>query len=167
MITALVFTAALAATLDADLKALAAIKGDPAIVSAAGVTRDEAPILTIENADAFDPAPAKRRLVIVGGLDADQKSVDAAVAAVRWFKTRAPAAIRRQWTVSALPSAQFDPADKLSMTRWVTFQAPDLVVTIGGIWDALRGVPDKSIDVNRAAAGDALQAVPAALEKIL
>src|SRR5262245_26101050 len=138
-IAALIFTAALAGSLDADLKAVAALAGEPATVAAAGVTRDEAPILTIENADAFDPAPAKRRLVIIGGLDADQKSVDAAVAAVRWFKTRAPAAIRRQWTVSALPSAQFDPADKLSMTRWVTFQAPDLVVIIGGVWDGGQG----------------------------
>jgi hypothetical protein len=145
-ITAILLTAALAGSLDADLKAVAALAGEPSIVAAAAVTRDEASILTIENADAFDPAPARRRLVIVGGLDGDQKSIDAAVAAVRWFKTRAPAAIRRQWSVSALPSAQFDPADKLSMTRWVTFQAPDLVITIGGTWDGVKGIPYRSSD---------------------
>jgi len=35
MITALILTAAVAGSLDADLKALAAIAGDPAIVAAA------------------------------------------------------------------------------------------------------------------------------------
>jgi subtilisin family serine protease len=131
MITTLLLTTALATTLDADLRALAAIAGEPSHVSAAGITRDEAPILTIENGDAFDLASTKRRLVLIGSPDGDARSVDAVVAAVRWFKTRASASIRREWTVSALPSAQLDANDKLSLARWVTFQAADLVVTVG------------------------------------
>ena len=174
MITTLLLAAALATTLDADLRTIAAIAGEPSRVSAAGVTRDETPILTIENADAFDPSATKRRLVLVGALDGDARSAESVVAAVRWFKTRASSAIRRQWTVSALPFARFESTDKLSLTRWVTLQAPDLVVTIGGTWDALKGVPYMTIDVpddTPTRVGDGLQAVPnatiAALQRIL
>jgi len=178
MITTLLLTAALAFPLEDNLRALAAIAGEPNRIGAAGITRDEMPILTIENGAAFDPAATRRRLVLIGGLDGDARSADAVVAAVRWFKTRASSVTRRQWTISALPSAHFDPADKLSLTRWITFQAPDLVVTIGGggdplkgvpyksmTWDTLQSVPYKSIRV-----GDGLQAVPNAMaefQKIL
>jgi len=93
------------------------------------VTRDETPILTLENPDALDPAATKRRLVLVGSAGGD--SAEAIVAAVKWFKTSAPRTLRQQWTVSALPSASFEPADALSLPRWITFQAPDLVVTVG------------------------------------
>ena len=116
-----------AASLEAEIRAAAALAGEPHIVSAAGVTRDESPILTLENPDAFDRASAKRRLVIVGGPDAAQN----VTALVRWFKTRAPRSLRLRWTTSALPSARFEAADTQSLTRWLTFQAPDLVVTVG------------------------------------
>jgi rhamnogalacturonyl hydrolase YesR len=183
MITTLLLTAALAFPLEDNVRALAAIAGEPNRIGAAGITRDEMPILTIENGAAFDPAATKRRLVLIGGLDGDARSVDAVVAAVRWFKTRASSATRREWTISALPSAHFDPADTLSLTRWITFQAPDLVVTTGGVWDALKGVPYRSIGVgdglppsreasaDRRSLGGGGQAVPdgaiAALRKIL
>jgi hypothetical protein len=157
MITTLVIAAgaaALAGTLDADLRAVAALRGEPSLVSAAGITPLDVPILTLENPDAFDPAATKRRLVLIGvdGAPASPGSADAVIGAVRWFKTRAPAALRRQWAVSALPSADFDPANSRSLTRWVTFQAPNLVVTIGGtssdaVRDALKGVPYKPIGV--------------------
>ena len=75
-----------AASLDAELRAVAALAGEPRIVSAAGVTRDETPILTLENPDAFDAASPKLRLVLVGG--ADGRSAQQIVALVRWFKTR-------------------------------------------------------------------------------
>ena len=152
MITAFIITAALATTLDVDVQSLAALSGEPSHVSAAGITRDESPILTLENAGAFDPAATGRRLVLVGGLDGDARSVDAVVAAVRWFKTRASAAMRREWTVSALPSANFESTDKQSLARWITFQAPDLVVTIGGAWDAVAGVPYRNFSASDIAA---------------
>ena len=133
-------------TLETDLRAVAELPGEPTRIAAAGVTRGERPILTIENDGAFDPASARRRLAIVGGLDGDATSADAVIAAVRWFKTRAPAAARREWTISALPWAQFDSADALSLTRWVTFQAPDLVVTFGGALDALKSIPSRTVD---------------------
>jgi hypothetical protein len=183
MITTLLLTAALAAALESDLRAVAALPGEPNRVAAAGVTRDEASILTIENDAAFDPSSPRRRLVLMGALDGDERAADAVVAAVRWFKTRAPASIRRTWNVSAIPSAQFDASDKQSLTRWITFQAPDLVITFGGVWDALKGVPYKSIGGRNdqpngaatAGVGDGLQAVPrdgaptaiAELQKIL
>ena len=120
------------AVLDAGIRTVAALRGDPQIVSAAGVTRDEAAILTIENASAFDPAVARRRLVLVGRADADGRNAVAVLGALRWFKTRAPRAIRDRWIASALPSARFEASDTQSLSRWITFQAPDLVVTIGG-----------------------------------
>jgi len=118
-----------AASLDIELRAVAALAGEPRIVSAAAVTRDEAPILTIENPDAFDAASPKRRLVLVGG--ADGKSPEQVIALVRWFKTRSPSALRQQWSVSALPAASFETTDTQSLARWITFQAPDLLVAVG------------------------------------
>src|SRR5471032_576274 len=96
------------APLDADLKVLAALPGEPRIVSAAGITRSEAPMLTIENGAAFDPASTTLRLVIVGGLDGDERGAQAALAAVRWMKRDAPKALRDRWIVSALPMADPD-----------------------------------------------------------
>jgi unsaturated rhamnogalacturonyl hydrolase len=139
------------APLDGDLKTLASLPGEPRIVSAAGVTRSETPLLTLENPSAFDPASAKRRLVIVGGLDGDERDARAVVAVVRWIKSAAPKAIRDRWIVSALPMAdpdghaqtrpfQFPPTkgfyedpeqpESRYVWRWVAYQAPDLVVEI-------------------------------------
>lgn len=144
--TTLILWTALAAALpiDAQIRAVAALRGEPSMVSAAGETRDETPILTLENAGAFDPSAAARRLVLIASSDGE-RSAEAVLASVRWFKTRAPSAERRAWTISALPSRQFDAADTKSLMRWLTFQAPDLVVTIGdedrNIRDGLKTVP--------------------------
>jgi hypothetical protein len=122
-----------AAPFEADLRAIAALPGEPRIVSAAGVTRDETPILTLENAAAFDPGDRRLRLVLVGGPGRDPHAV---IDAVRWFKTRAPRTTRQRWALSALPRAGFDAADKQSLARWVGFQAPDLLVEILGNGEA-------------------------------
>ena len=135
----------------AELQALASLPGEPRILSAAGVTRKDTPLLTIENPSAFEPASAKRRLVIVGGLDGDSRDAAAAIAIVRWMKTRAPKAIREGWIVSALPMADpdgrthdrpfafpprkgfyEDPEQPESryVWRWITYQAPDLVIEV-------------------------------------
>src|SRR5439155_13579271 len=74
MIAALLIIGAVSTTLDADLRAVAAVAGEPSRVSAAGITRDESPVLTLENAEAFDPAATKRRVVLVGGIDGDAPS---------------------------------------------------------------------------------------------
>ena len=130
MIAVLILSSLLAASpMEAEIRAVAALPGEPRIVSAAGVTRDETPILSLENPDALDPVATKRRLVLVGSAGGD--GAEAVVAAVKWFKTSAPRSLRQQWTVSALPAASFEPADTQSLSRWITFQAPDLVVTVG------------------------------------
>ena len=134
---------AAASPIDADIRTVAALAGEPRAVSAAGVTRDEAPILTIENETAFDPAETKRRVVLIGGPGGDGRAV---VDAVRWFKTRAPRAVRQRWTLSALPVARFETADTQSLTRWITFQAPDLIVTIGSL-PVPTSVPTEAIAV--------------------
>jgi hypothetical protein len=158
------FVAAMLAAppLEADIRAVAALAGEPRIVSAAGVTRDEAPVLTLENLSAFDPADGRRRVVLVGGPGGDAQAV---IEAVRWFKTRAPRAIRQRWALSALPSANFEDSDKQSLARWVRFQAPDLLVSIGSLpGDATphEGIPvaDTAVHVDREtiAVADAPQA---------
>ena len=139
--------AALAAALDA----LAAEGGEPRIVSGAGMTRDDVPLLTLENGSPFDPARPERRLVLVGGLDGDAGTARIVLDAVRWFKTEAPEAERARWLVSALPHAlpgsdadgppvTFPPVDGFFdhperpesryVWRWVAYQAPDVVVEV-------------------------------------
>jgi len=146
MIAVLLASIIAASTLDAETRAVAALPGEPHIVAAAGVTRDESPVLTIENPTAFDPSDTKRRVVLIGAPGGDER---AAVEAVRWFKTRAPREVRARWSLSALPLARFDDADTQSLARWVTFQAPDLIVTIGTV--ALQtAVPVESIAVDAA-----------------
>ncbi|MYK87147.1 MAG: hypothetical protein F4018_01675 [Acidobacteria bacterium] len=139
--------AALAAALDA----VAAEAGEPRIVSGAGMTRDDVPLLTLENGSPFDPTRPERRLVLVGGLDGNAEAARIVLDAVRWFKTEAPEAERARWLVSALPlalpgadatgpPATFPPVDGFFdhperpearyVWRWVAYQAPDLVVEV-------------------------------------
>ena len=154
--------AALAAALDA----VAAEAGEPRIVSGAGMTRDDVPLLTLENGAPFDASRPERRLVLVGGLDGDADAAGIVLDAVRWFKTEAPAAERARWLVSALPlalpgadaagpPATFPPVggffddperpESRYVWRWVAYQAPDLVVEVR-VGDELRvragGDPD-------------------------
>src|ERR1700730_9907403 len=135
--------ALVAAALRPQLEAIAKVPGEPSAVSAAGITNAEDPVLTIENASAFDPGVPTRRLVIVGEGEAAPVAL---LEAVRWLKTTAPAAIRRRWLVSAMPEVASDPTDALSLSRWVTFQAPDLVVEVGaGGAVHLEGVPTERV----------------------
>jgi len=122
---------AVAATLRPQLEAVAKLPGEPALVSAAGMTTAEEQVLTIENAAAFDTRATKRRLVIVG-IGNDEPSAAAVVAAVRWMKTLAPAAIKRDWIVSALPVSPptVELTESQATQRWLAFQAPDLVVRV-------------------------------------
>jgi hypothetical protein len=144
MLGALVAILTLAAVpaLDAQVGIVANLAGQPHIVAAAGLTKSDESILTIENDGAFDPSARRRRLVVIGGVDAADKNALAVLDVVRWFKTRAPAQIKRQWALSVLPSAAFDAADTTSLERWVTFQAPDLLVEVrddgGGSIKAMR-----------------------------
>jgi len=129
--TSVICALAVAAALRPQLEAVAKLPGEPAVVSAAGMTKAEDPILTIENASAFDPSATRRRLVIVG-IGNDEPGASAVIAAVRWLKTSAPAAIKRDWIVSALPVSP--PTGELTESqatqRWLAFQAPDLVVRV-------------------------------------
>ena len=140
-----------AAALAAALDAVAAVGGEPRIVSGAGMTRDDVPLLTLENGAPFDASRPERRLVLIGGLDGDADAARVVLDAVRWFKTEAPEAERARWLVSALPlalpgsdaagpPATFPPVDGFFdhperpesryVWRWVAYQAPDLVVEV-------------------------------------
>ena len=142
------------APLDADLNALAALPGEPRIVSAAGITRGETPLLTIENRPPFDPASARLRLVIVGGLDGDPRSAAAAVDARAMAEARRadehPRSLDRVGAADGRPRRpRAREAVSLSLRsrastriaeqpesryvwRWVTYQAPDLVIEFRG-----------------------------------
>ena len=134
MLCVLALSAALAAapSLDADIRAVASLDGQPHLVGAAGLDASEAPLLTLENDESFDPSSRRRRLVVIGGRGADDASMRAVVDFVRWFKTRAPAALRRDWALSALPSSAFVAAASTSLERWVTFQSPDVLIQVRG-----------------------------------
>jgi hypothetical protein len=145
-------------TLAAALEAVAAVGGEPRIVSGAGMTRDDVPLLTLENDAPFDASRPERRLVLVGGLDGNTDAARIVLDAVHWFKTAAPETERARWLVSALPLAlpgadaagplaTFPPVDGFFddperpesryVWRWVAYQAPDLVVEVRA-GDALR-----------------------------
>ena len=94
-----------AGDLQAALASLAALPGEPRTVSAAGTTRADVPLLTLENGSPFDASRPERRLVLVGGLDGDATAARVVLDAVRWFKSEAPASERARWLVSALPLA--------------------------------------------------------------
>ena len=140
------------------LEAVGSLPGEPSSVTAAGITRTDERILTVERGGDVD-GPEKR-LVIVGGLDGSGQSARSVIAALRWFKSEAPASLRREWVIVALPCAYpahcsaddgradtslavahvFPPEDGFYdhetapepryVWRWVAFQAPDLVLEV-------------------------------------
>ena len=163
-----------AGDLQAQLDVLAALGGEPRIVSGAGMTRDDVPLLTLENEWPFDATRPERRLVLVGGLDGDVDAARIVLDAVRWFKTEAPETERERWLVSALPlalpgadaagpPATFPPVDGFFddpdrpesryVWRWVAYQAPDLVVEVRA-GDELSGRAGDTLRVQSAEAGD-------------
>ena len=140
------------------VEGVAALPGAPSTVSAAGLTPAGQRILTLEPTGGI-PDPAKR-LVIVGGLDGKAESARAVLEALRWFKTEAPAEVRRAWSITAVPCAypeqcltgstasgralantpNFPPEggfynhetapEPRYLWRWVAFQSPDLVLEV-------------------------------------
>jgi rhamnogalacturonyl hydrolase YesR len=132
-----------------ELDTIARLPGAPNLVSAAGVTRSGARLATLENDTAFT-ATSAHRLVIVAD---DERAAQAALEAIRWFKTRAPRNLREQWAVSVLfigagndavpvQQLQFPPEkgffehpsqpESRYAWRWVTYQAPDRVLQLRG-----------------------------------
>lgn len=137
--------------LRAELAAVAALAGEPRVVSAGGMTRNETPLLTLENGSPFAPQDTHRRVVLVGGLDGDAVSARLVLDLARWFKAAESGDERDAWTMSALPLAnpagtvpapphRFPPVDGYFdeverpethyVWRWVTYQSPDLVVVV-------------------------------------
>ena len=133
---------------------------EPSHSSAAGVTRTGQALVTLENTGPFDTA-ANTRLRIIVVADND-RAAQAALAAIRWFKTAAPPNVRSRWELSAVfPSYARDatPAQQMHfppekgffdhpeqpesryLWRWVAYQAPDLVLQIRGGDVLSRGTP--------------------------
>ena len=148
-----------AATVQPQLDAVAKLPGEPQIVSAAGITKSEEPLLTIENTGAFEAASTRRRLVIIGSAG-DETAAQAVIEAVRWLKTSAPQDIKTRWIVSAMPMTAADPTEPGALTRWITFQAPDLVVEVGNTGGSFQ-VPD--VRVARVPAASIVDVLPGLL----
>ena len=136
--------------LRAELAAVAALAGEPRVVSAGGMTRNETPLLTLENGSPF-AQDTHRRVVLVGGLDGDAVSARLVLDLARWFKAAESGDERDAWAMSALPLAnpagtvlspphRFPPVDGYFdaverpethyVWRWVTYQSPDFVVVV-------------------------------------
>lgn len=146
--------------LDQRIHAVVKLPGEPAVFESGGVSRDDFPLRTLESSDPLDGS--KRRIVVLGGLDGDDRSVSAVLEAVRWFKTEAPAALRQGWSLVAMPcgnpegwsaskptnntfgkpTVNYPPEDGFFndrkavenryIWRWIAAQAPDLVLDIQG-----------------------------------
>ncbi len=142
------------------LAEVAAIPGEPGRLDTVGITRGDVPIRSLEAAS--EVGPGQRRLIVLAGLDGDDRGVDAALAALRWFKMQAPAELRRTWSITAIPcgnpegwvrlkptndyfgkpTVNYPPADgyyndvrsveNRYLWRWITFQGPDLVLDFRG-----------------------------------
>jgi rhamnogalacturonyl hydrolase YesR len=174
-----------------DIDAVARLRGEPDRTTAAGVTREGNRLLTLENTSPFDPPSQQRsqparqaprgRLVIVAGIDGDDRGGRAALGAIEWFKREAPGPLRDRWAISALPLA--DP-DQTSRTRpfefppqkgffehpeqpesryawrWATYQAPDLLLEIRGADALSRGNPPAGSLAAAMAGGSEIGTVP-------
>jgi hypothetical protein len=127
VVALLLFTQSVIPPLERELHAVAS-GGEPRHVSAAAITRDGLRLSTLEDGSAFE-LTVQRRAVIVPAVDAPPETSAKILAAVRWFKTAAPAPVRQQWTVSALLAVDASEIRQLSL--WDDIQAPDLIVEVG------------------------------------
>src|SRR5262245_29144009 len=160
-----------------EIDIVAALPGEPRSVSAAGVTRTTSRLLTLENSSPFS-ASKQSRLVIVAD---DERAARATLDAIRWFKTRAPQRLRDRWTVSALFVGYGNdaaPAQRLEFPplkgffdhpeqpesryawRWVTYQAPDLLLQTRGGDVLSRGTPPGGSLAAAMAGGSEMGTVP-------
>ncbi|QDT24883.1 Unsaturated rhamnogalacturonyl hydrolase YesR [Gimesia panareensis] len=89
---------------------LDSLKKQPALIqSALGVTRKETPIPCVFSADDLNFHTGKTRILLIGGLDGSQASVDAVIDAVNWFYgSKEAAPLREQFSLSAAPIANPD-----------------------------------------------------------
>ena len=77
--------------------------------SAIGVTRRGTSIPCLITDDDLDLGTSKTRILLVGGLEGAAASVDATLAAMRWFHTSAEAEPwRKRFAVSAVPAVNVD-----------------------------------------------------------
>lgn len=169
--------------LERKIREVAEIPGEPHLPEGAGVSRQDLPLLSLESREP--PDSPKRRLVLVGGMDGDDRGVQATLGAIRWFKTQAPAALRQNWSVTAIicgnpegwveakptnnsfgkPNVNYPPTtgffndpknvEARYIWRWISFQAPDAVLEIAGGNRMVWRVPPA-----HAGLGKALKALP-------
>ena len=83
--------------------------GASTIKTAMGVTRLETQIPALITADDLDFGTSKTRVLLIGGLDGADASVQATVGALKWFDTAEQATgLREDFAISAVPVANPD-----------------------------------------------------------
>lgn len=159
--------------LDAELRALAALPGEPSRVDAAGFSRAGHLLPTLESVGTPETAS---RVVLVAGLDGSTAAVAAALAAARWYKQEAPRHLRRRVALGILacgnpegllaarpensrgqrPGEGFPPLqgfffhptapERPAAFRWAQWQAPDLLLEVrAGLGAPARLPPEGSL----------------------
>ncbi|WP_417380032.1 glycoside hydrolase family 88 protein [Gimesia sp.] len=97
---------------------LHSLQKQPALIhSAIGVTRKETPIPCVYSQEDLNLHTGKTRILLIGGLDGSQVSVDAVLDAVNWFYgSKEAGPLREKFSLSAVPVANPD--------AWVLQQGP-------------------------------------------
>lgn len=97
---------------------LHSLQKQPALIhSAIGVTRKETPIPCVYSQEDLNLHTGKTRILLIGGLDGSQASVDAVLDAVNWFYgSKEAGPLREKFSLSAVPVANPD--------AWVLQQGP-------------------------------------------
>ena len=96
-------------TVDQLRTALVAIEEDAAAeqaVAPVGRTRAGRKLLAMVPRRA--PETGQKTLLLIAGMDGDDRGVNAALAAAKWFHTDAPAAVQERWALAVLPCANPD-----------------------------------------------------------
>lgn len=146
--------------LDSTLNQLARERADIWSMTACGVTRSERPIPALVDRDAYAPATARTRVLLIGGLSGRPGDVEVALKAVQLF-AEAGDAVSSKIALSAIPcgnpggltmdngpyngaggvpSIGYPPTDGFfydretpesrHIWRWTCYQAPDLVLEV-------------------------------------
>lgn len=100
-------------------KRLQPLREQPTLIhSAIGVTRKETPIPCVYSKDDLHFQTGKVRILLIGGLDGSETSVDSVINAVNWFYgSEAAESLREHFSLSAVPIANPD--------GWVLQEGPN------------------------------------------
>jgi rhamnogalacturonyl hydrolase YesR len=110
--------------------------GSAEVVEAAGISRSGRRLISLETTEPLDGA--RRRLVIVGGLDGDRSSALIVLAFLKWWlQDQQAAELKKQWQIVAVPCARPDGCGSPAPT--IVARAADFPPPIEGFYAAAEG----------------------------